>query len=74
MKLVEETWGDATAVQDMSQLQSTLRRLQSSLQEWERSVVGLVRNDLARLRGDLEVLRMNVVGPSAQDHRGARSS
>lgn len=43
MKRVEDSWGPATIIQDMNQLQSTLGRVQTSLQEWERTVFGSAR-------------------------------
>lgn len=56
-RLVENSWGDANAVQDLGQLQSVLGRMQSSFREWEYSVFGSVRKELAHLHQELEVVR-----------------
>ena len=50
---MEDSWGDAGAVQDLGQLQSVLGWMQFSFQEWENSVFGSVKKDLARLRREL---------------------
>lgn len=71
MKLIEDSWGDASAIQDMRQLQSTLGRVQSSLQEWEYTVFGSVTRELARLRSELEDERNRTFysGPSRRERR-----
>lgn len=71
MKLVEESWGEGSAVQDMCQLQDTMGRVQVSLQEWDRSVLGSVRADLAWPRRELEDIRHQSIhtGPSRRERQ-----
>lgn len=71
MKLVEDSWGTGSEVQNMVQLQSTLGRVQASLQEWDRSVFGSVKADLARLRKELQDVRGQLLftGPSRHERQ-----
>lgn len=71
LRLVEESWGDADAVQNLSQLQSAMGRMQGSFQEWEVSVFGSVRKELARLHRELEDVRRRSLhtGPSRRERQ-----
>lgn len=70
-RLVEETWGEASEVQNLGQLQAVLARMQFTFQDWEQSVFGSVRKDLARLRRELEGERRRSLfaGPSLKERQ-----
>jgi hypothetical protein len=70
-KLVEDSWGDATTIHNLSQLQSALGWMWVSFQEWEDSAFGSVRRDLQRLHWELEAVRRRSLftGPSHEERR-----
>ena len=69
MKLVQDTWGDAHSVRNLSQLQHTLGRMKVSFHDWERDVFGSVKQELASLRRELEDVRSRSLraGPSNRE-------
>lgn len=71
MELVQETWGDAKSIRDLSQLQEMLGRMQISFQNWERDVFGSVKQELASLRRELEDVRGRSIyaGPSNRERQ-----